>query len=315
MGKYRIAIIGCNNMGKKHLAVLREYFSKEVEVVGILNSSPESTEKRAKELSLSWFKSLEEITPETVDGAIVSTPAVTHASIGKELLKKGIPCLIEKPLGTTQKECEQLIKAGREGKAPLLVGHLTSFDPAVIRLKQELKYPIKKIRGIRISRNAENKTGISAVQELMIHDLAIIYSLLGNHLSKTELTKDETKDWENHAVAKLEYADGAEIELEALRENIVVRREMEIEDVKGNHYHLNFMKQSLAKNGKELTSGGNCLANELANFIGCINKTEEPKVSGEEAKEILDLCLKIESKIPEKELQRYFLQQQNQKSL
>ena len=43
MGKIKIAIIGCNNMGQKHLKTLRENFADRVEIVGILNSTEESS--------------------------------------------------------------------------------------------------------------------------------------------------------------------------------------------------------------------------------------------------------------------------------
>lgn len=46
---------------------------------------------------------------------------------------------------------------------------------------------------------AANKTGISAVQELMIHDLAIVYSLLGSDIRKAEVGKRSDLSWENHA--------------------------------------------------------------------------------------------------------------------
>lgn len=66
----------------------------------------------------------------------------------------------------------------------------------MVRLKEELHSPIVRIRGIRTSRNAANKTGISAVQELMIHDLAIVYSLLGSDIRKAEVGKRSDLSWE-----------------------------------------------------------------------------------------------------------------------
>ena len=86
----------------------------------------------------------------------------------------------------------------------------------MVRLKEELHSPIVRIRGIRTSRNAANKTGISAVQELMIHDLAIVYSLLGSDIRKAEVGKRSDLSWENHAVAEMEYKNGASVKLEAL---------------------------------------------------------------------------------------------------
>lgn len=58
MDKLRIAVVGCNNMGKKHVAVLRGHFADRVEIAGILNSSVESSARVAAELNVPYFKIL-----------------------------------------------------------------------------------------------------------------------------------------------------------------------------------------------------------------------------------------------------------------
>lgn len=183
-------------MGKKHVAVLRGHFADRVEIAGILNSSAESSARVAAELNVPYFKNLDDIDRETADAVIVATPGITHAEIGAALLARGLPCLIEKPLATTPSGCEKLIAAAREGQTFILPGHSENYNPAVVRLKEELHSPIVRIRGIRTSRNAANKTGISAVQELMIHDLAIVYSLLGSDIRKAEVGKRSDLSWE-----------------------------------------------------------------------------------------------------------------------
>lgn len=294
MGKIKIAIIGCNNMGQKHLKTLRENFADRVEIVEILNSTEESSARRAAELNVPYFKSLEDITKDKVDAAIVSTPGPTHAKIGEELLLRGIPCLIEKPLATTLNGCKKLLAAAKAGNSLIVTGHTENYNPAVERLKDELQAPITKIEGVRTSRNAGNKTGISAVQELMIHDLAIVYSLLGDDLKSTKTTKRPDLSWENHTLAEMEYKNGAKVKLEALREDKDIERYMNIEDAQGNKFRIEFMTRSLYKNGKLLTEGGNSLQNELANFLNCVEGKETPKVNAEEATNILKLCLKLE---------------------
>lgn len=294
MDKLRIAVVGCKNMGKKHVSVLRGHFADRVEIAGILNSSAESSARVAAELNVPYFKNLDDIDRETADAVIVATPGITHAEIGAALLARGLPCLIEKPLATTPSGCEKLIAAAREGQTFILPGHSENYNPAVVRLKEELHSPIVRIRGIRTSRNAANKTGISAVQELMIHDLAIVYSLLGSDIRKAEVGKRSDLSWENHAVAEMEYKNGASVKLEALREDREIERFMDIDDTGGNTFHIDFTERRLLKNGRILTEGGNSLQNELTNFLNSVEGKEIPKVSAEEAANILKLCLKLE---------------------
>jgi len=298
MNKLRIAIVGCRNMGQKHLKCLQENFADEVEFVGLLNSSPESSKMRAAELNVPYFTNLDEISKDKVDAAIVSTPGSTHANIGRQLLKRGIPCLIEKPLATTLNDCETLISAAEIGKSLIVPGHIENYNPAVIRLKQELHSPVFSIKGIRTSKNS-TQTGISVIQELMIHDLAIVYSLLGDDLLSSEIAKRPDLSWENHAVVGMKYKNGASVELEALREDREVQRFMDIDDIKGNHFHIDFRKCQLLKNGQVLTNGGNSLKNEQADFINCIKTGNTPLVCAREAKDILELCLRLEQKILE----------------
>lgn len=297
MDKVRIAIIGCKNMGRKHLKVLRENFTDAVEVVGIVNSSPESSAKCAAELDVPYFTNIDEINKDNADAVIVSTPAISHAKIGEKLLLQGIPCLIEKPLATTTDECDRLIIATKKGKSLIVTGHTENYNPAVIRLKKELQAPVVDINGIRTSRNCTNKTGVSAVQELMIHDLAIVYSLLGNELAESKISKRSDLSWENHVIAEMKYKNGAFVKLEALREDREVERFMDIHDARGNIFHIDFMDCRLLKNGQILTTGGNSLQNELSDFIGCVKNGTNPQVSMYEAKGILELCLNLEKGI------------------
>ena len=299
MTKIRLAIIGCRNMGSKHLAVLRENFSEEIEIAGIMNSTPESSRHRAGELGVPFFSCLDEISPDTVDAAIIATPALNHADIAEILLRRGIPCLVEKPLATTLADCDRLIAAAEESGVLLLAGHTENYNPAVTRLRAELTAPLKSIHALRTSRNAENMTGITAVQELMIHDLAIVYSLLGDTPEGVEIHKSPDRSWENHAVVRLNYPSGTVVELEALREAVPVQRFMNLEDVKGNRFHIDFLARSLSKNGTVLIQGGQNLVEEHRHFISCLKGQSSPLTGAREAMAILALCLMAEAQIPQ----------------
>ncbi len=297
MNKLKIAIIGCRNMGQKHLNTLREYFADTAEVVGILNSTPESSARRAAELNVPYFTDIAEITKDKVDAAIVATPGTTHAEIGEKLLLRGIPCLIEKPMATTLAGCDKLTTAAKAGNTLIAVGHIENYNPAVVRLKQELRAPVISVKGIRTSRHAANKTGISAVQELMIHDLAIVYSLLGDEPTAFDVSKRAELSWENHAVAEMKYENGATVKLEALREDREVERFMDINDAEGNVFHIDFMERRLSQNGRILTEEGNSLQNEHSDFINCIKNGAAPLIGASEAKGIVKLCLLLETKM------------------
>ena len=294
MSKLRIAIVGCNNMGKKHLECLRNNFADDVEISGILNNK--TTKERAAELGVHAFENLETINKKNTDAVIIATPAETHASIAENLLSRKLPCLIEKPLGANEQECESIENIAKKYQTPFLVGHLENYNPAVVKLKESLEAPIKSIKAIRTSRNVNAQRKTSVVSELMIHDLAIVTDILDVLPQKIVVSKHNQYDWSSHAKVKLNYQN-AEVELESLIADKDVIRTMDIEDAKANNYHIDFPSRKLTKNNEILCEGGNSLYNEQRNFISMIKGQEAPYVSFSQALKSVVLFNKIEQQI------------------
>ena len=74
-----------------------------------------------------------------VDAVILAVPNAQHATIGAELLSRGIHVLCEKPLAITCGECEQLCRAARTTSAVLAVGFVTRFFPSTMLTRQLLE--------------------------------------------------------------------------------------------------------------------------------------------------------------------------------
>lgn len=295
MSKIRIAIIGCKNMGAKHLRCLQDNFHDEIEIVGILNSTPQSSQEKAQELGVPYFSSLQEINPDNVDGVIISTPATNHFTTAEYILSQNIPVLIEKPLVPTLEECDKLIELGKDKK--VLVGHTENFNPAVIKLKETLHHPIKSINAFRTSQKASKKD-VYVVQELMIHDLAIVNSLIKDDIKNVNISKKDKYDFYEHAKVQMQFDNGAKAIVEGIiHPEAPARKDMELIDEESNVFKLNFTKKELYKNGDLLCSGGDSLLNEMQNFINMIKETDVSFVNLQEAKNNVDICLKAEKLI------------------
>lgn len=299
MKKLRIAIVGCNNMGSKHCNILRENFGDEVEIAGILNRH--TTAEKAAELGVHGFNNLDEINKDDVDAVIIATPAQAHLQTTLDLLRKGIPCLLEKPMAVNDEECQKIIQAANETKTPILVGHTENYNPAVIALKKDLSNPVTKIKALRVSNNTAAEHKVTVIPELMIHDLAIVSSLLPEKPKKINVSRKPQYSWTEHAKVNLSYS-GADVELEAAIIDIPADRYMEITDSKDNLYRIGFRERRLSKNGQILCEGGNSLVNEQRNFINMAKGLEAPFVSLEEARQNLNLCTQIEAKMPAADL-------------
>lgn len=295
MKKLRIAIIGCQNMGTKHFNILQEYFADEVEISGILNRN--TTKEKAAELGVHGFNSLDEINPQTTDAVLICTPAESHVDYAVEMLNRGLPILLEKPMAANDEECKRIIEAAERNNTPILVGHTENYNPAVIALKKELKHPVTKIKALRVSNNINGQHKVTVVPELMIHDLAIVSSLLPEKPEKINVSRKPQYSWREHAKVNLSYAK-AEVELEAAIIDVQADRYMEVTDSAGTLYRIDFRERRLSKNGKIICEGGNSLVNEHRNFINMAKGQEAPFVSLEEARKNLNLCTRIEAQMP-----------------
>ncbi len=295
MKKVRVAIVGCKNMGRKHLAVLQKYFADKVKIAGILNSTAESTAKAASELQVPAFTELKDINHRKADAVIIATPTEAHYPIAKELINKRFPLLIEKPFAENYEQCFELTKLAQSKKVPILVGHTENYNPAVIKLRELLSAPLKSIAATRTSQTADiRKTNI--ISELMIHDLGIVSALLSESWTMARIDKEAKYRWDQHAVVELKYECGTIVRLEALRHpDAPLKRQMRLIDCQNNIWVVDFLARRLSKNNEIICEGGDSLSAELADFLNMITSGAAPQVDAAEAGNILRLCGELEA--------------------
>ena len=104
-------VIGVGYLGRFHA---QKYAAmKDVELVGVLDASPERAADVAAEVGCRAFNGLEEAIHDT-DIASVVVPTIHHHRVAMALLENGIHCLVEKPIATTVEEAEDLIDMARQ---------------------------------------------------------------------------------------------------------------------------------------------------------------------------------------------------------
>ncbi|HEX7693997.1 MAG TPA: Gfo/Idh/MocA family oxidoreductase, partial [Sphingomonas sp.] len=74
-----------------------------------------------------------------LDGVIVATPNISHASIVMDVLQSGAAVLCEKPLGCLPKEVESMCEAARRADLPLTAGYPSSLRPEVAKLRDRCR--------------------------------------------------------------------------------------------------------------------------------------------------------------------------------
>jgi virulence factor len=173
----RVGVVGAGSMGRNHLRTLQGL--KGADLVGLVDPDELTASKAAELYECRSFGSVEALADE-VDGVIIAAPSSQHADIATPLLTRGVSCLVEKPIATTEPECLAMIAAARESGAGLLVGHVERFNPVIQHMVQLLQGSrIYAIDVRRMSSASGRITDVDVVSDLMVHDLDIVRALVG----------------------------------------------------------------------------------------------------------------------------------------
>ncbi len=319
----RVAIIGAGMMGKNHLKTYKTL--SEFELVGVYDIVPEAAAAAAETFGIKAYKSLEEVAAD-VDAVSIVTTSVTHAEVGLFFLNKGIHCLMEKPLATTEAECQELISAAHRNNVTLLVGHIEQFNPAIEQLHKILadNSQICSLEARRMSAASGRITDVDVAMDLMIHDAEIILSLVKSPVVDVQASAVRTNKspaGKDYITAMVEFANGVTAVLTASRITQSRIRTLNV-TTNDNYIDLDFINQSIAVHSQGRMHGVNAndlpenlryglkgsvenlfimqsqpLASELNHFANCIRGKEMPRISGEQALDALRVIWAVQNAV------------------
>ena len=314
----KVAVIGAGMMGKNHIKTYKSMHN--VELVGVYDISEEVAKSTAETFGIKAFKSLEEVAKE-VDAVNVVTTSITHTDVGEFFLNRGIHCLVEKPLATTEEECQRLIIASEKNNVTLLVGHIERFNPAVQQLAKMLSdtSKIKSLTAQRMSAASGRITDVDVAMDLMIHDMEVIQSLVKSPVVNVEaVSVGKGKDYIS---ALVEFENGVTANLTSSRITQARVRTLTV-TTDTNYIDMDFINQSInvhsqgrmpyvnQENVPEWMNYGlkgsveqlfipnsQPLESELKHFINCINGSEKPITNGQSSLEALRAIWMIQDKL------------------
>ena len=319
----KVAVIGAGVMGRNHLKTYKSL--QGVELVGVYDIFPEAAQKAADMFGIKAYHSMEEVAQE-VDAVSVVTTSVTHADVGEFFLNKGIHCLMEKPLATTEEGCQRLINAAKKNNVTLLVGHIEQFNPAVEQMHKILSNSgkIRALTAQRMSAASGRITDVDVAMDLMIHDVEVVMSLVKSEIKNVHVAAVKTPDHpagKDYITALLEFENGVIADLTASRITQARVRTLAV-TTDTNYIDMDFINQSINVhtqgrmpyvNQEEIPDWMNYglkgsveqlfiptnqpLQAELTHFISCVNGQSTPRITGEDALSALRVLWKIEEKL------------------
>lgn len=300
----RAAVIGVGYLGRFHAQKYK--LAKNVELVGVCDSSPEQGQKVAQELAVPYFSTPQDLLGK-VDAVTIAASTPAHYELAKLFLENGVHAHVEKPLTLTSAEGEELCRIAENRGLRLQVGHVERFNPALISAKEKLKKPLF-IECHRLAPFKVRSTEVDVVMDLMIHDLDVILSLVKSPVvSVSAIGTPVLTKKVDIANARIEFASGAIANVTASRVSQNSQRKFRVFQ-ESQYLSIDFGSSEvnlLTKTGDwsegeipldaeawSLEKGDALLAETQAFIDAIINKTD-PVVSGRDGLVALRLAEQI----------------------
>ncbi|MFC3607234.1 Gfo/Idh/MocA family protein [Stutzerimonas tarimensis] len=217
----RIALIGAGVMGRQHQTYLAR--SDEACLRAIADPSPAAAEFAAG-LAVPWFadhrQMLEQARP---DAVIVANPSKLHVPTALDCLARGIPVLLEKPVGVGLDEVRTLVEASAKSGVSVLVGHHRRHNPLIARARQLIgEGALGRLTTVtalwQLQKPASyfeqawrREPGAGMLLTNLIHDLDLLRHLCGEVQSVQAMTDNRARGLPNEdsAAVLLRFENGA----------------------------------------------------------------------------------------------------------
>ena len=314
MKPIRIAVIGAGAFGRNHIRVLSQM--PDVNLVGVVDPELATAESLAHEYGTDAFAATDRIIGR-IDAAVIATPTITHEAVAEPLLLSGIDVLIEKPIADLASAGERLTRLAAEQGRILQVGHLERFNPAVVALTQAVTVPLF-FEVHRLSVFTPRSLDVDVVLDLMIHDLDIVLSIMGEMPVEIRAAGISVLSSRvDIANARLAFAGGCIANLTASRVSTEQVRKLRLFQP-GEYISIDYKRQDTTRmrllphqldNRLDVSSQigfeqlavekGEPLQIELQSFFQAVRDRSAPKVDGAQATKALHLAGEILATIKE----------------
>jgi UDP-N-acetyl-2-amino-2-deoxyglucuronate dehydrogenase len=118
MDKVKTGIIGCGKVGDLHATALAKL--KESQFSAVCDASLDRANKFAEKYGVKAYADIQEMVSDSgVKAAIVCTPHPLHAAPAVKAAQAGLHVLVEKPLASSLKDCDDMINAAKQAKVKL----------------------------------------------------------------------------------------------------------------------------------------------------------------------------------------------------
>ena len=306
MKPIRVAVVGVGHLGSVHARIYSQLESAQL--VAVCDLLPDRAKEAARRLGCRAVTDFSQILKE-VEAVSIAVPTQAHFPVASAFLSQGVHTLVEKPITSTVQEADELLKLADKSGALLQVGHVERFNAALQRVRDLLKNP-RFIEVHRLAPFQPRGTEVGVVLDLMIHDIDLLLWLVNQPVNRVEAVGVKVlTSFEDIANARVTFENGAvanltssRISKEAMRKFRIFQTDLPETGQAGAYVSMDLLGQAVDlfshRDGRisheHLSiSGEEPLKSQLASFLEAVHLGKTPPVSGREARDALDLALKI----------------------
>lgn len=166
---------------------------------------------------------------QSVDFAVIASPATTHYRYAKFFLERHIPVFVEKPLATTAEQAQELVDMATASGTVLFVAQSECFNPIFLNFRKHFLAELNErcadvtdgrgcdtagnepCRGVHLEFRREHRYSsrcrdVSVMLDLLVHDLSMFLTMFPYGDVCVE-SRNESPDG-NYAQAKLKVVSG-----------------------------------------------------------------------------------------------------------
>ena len=177
----RCGVVGVGRMGQHHARVYSQI--PDVELVGVVDRDAERAAVVAERHGTRVFETEEALIQAGVDAVSVAVPTTSHKRSAAPFLRRGLACLVEKPLAPDAATAAELKDLAEGSNACLMVGHIERFNPVMRAMQRATRDGFEVVPRFievhRVSPMTFRSVDIGVVMDMMIHDLDVVLMLLG----------------------------------------------------------------------------------------------------------------------------------------
>lgn len=224
-----VGVVGAGKMGRIHAAnIAREI--PNARLVAVSDVVEDSAKKLAAEFGVTnvFTDYLRLVQNREVQAVVIATPTLQKQQIVKFACEAGKHVFCEKPIATSLRDAEQVVKSSQNSPAKFQVGYQRRFDPLHVMIKETLEAgEIGSVVMVKSSRrdplpspsqwpDLKNSGGIFF--DTCSHDYDLIRWLCGSEVSRVEADGSPRSQPDQHTVVtNLSMANGVVAQVDASR--------------------------------------------------------------------------------------------------